>query len=111
MKKKIKKETSIKLKPLNSLEDLYDIIKERSKDNIKKSYTKLLLKKGKKIIAQKITEESTELIIDYLNGTKKRTIEEAADLIYHIFVLLYSKKIDIKDLHKELKKRNNVRSK
>ena len=93
------------------LEHLFNIItiKAKSKDN--KSYTKFLLSSGKNKIAQKISEESGELIIDYLNGSKKRTIEEAADLIYHLFVLLYSKKINLKDIKKELQKRNNVRQK
>ena len=93
------------------LEQLFNIItiKAKSKDN--KSYTKFLLKSGKNKIAQKLSEESTELIIDYINGSKKRTIEEASDLIYHLFVLLYSKKISLKDIKKELLKRNNVRHK
>tara|TARA_B100001540_G_C15508833_1_gene507070 strand:+ start:302 stop:628 length:327 start_codon:yes stop_codon:yes gene_type:complete len=108
MKKKLKKDN---LKNITSLEDLYEIIKKRDKEKIKKSYTKQLLRKGSNTIAQKVAEESTELIIDYLDGSKKRTIEEASDLIYHIFVLLYSKKIEIKDIQKELNKRHNVRSK
>tara|TARA_Y100000768_G_C23770710_1_gene583142 strand:+ start:187 stop:513 length:327 start_codon:yes stop_codon:yes gene_type:complete len=108
MKKKLKKDN---LKNITYLEDLYEIIKKRDKEKIKKSYTKQLLRKGSNTIAQKVAEESTELIIDYLDGSKKRTIEEASDLIYHIFVLLYSKKIEIKDIQKELNKRHNVRSK
>ena len=64
-----------------------------------------------KKIAQKFGEESAELIIDYLKGTKKRTIEEATDLIYHLFVLLSSKKISYQDIQKELTKRHNVRRK
>ena len=94
---------------LDFFEELYSTIKNRAKTNKKNSYTNLLLKKGKNKIAQKIGEESTELIIDYLNGSKKRTIEEASDLIYHLLVLLYSKKISIKDIKKELTKRQNVR--
>ena len=96
---------------INFFEDLYNIIQRKAKSNDKKSYTKELLKKGKNKIAQKISEESSELIIDYLNGSKKRTIEEASDLIYHLFVLLYSKKIKIDDIKKELTKRKNVRQK
>ena len=66
--------------------------------------------KGKKRIAQKIGEESAELIVDYLNGSKKRVIEETSDLLYHMMILLYSKKITIKEVEKELKKRRkNVR--
>ena len=94
---------------LDFIEELYSVIRSRARSKKKNSYTNLLLKKGKNKIAQKIGEESTELIIDYLNGSKKRTIEEASDLIYHLLVLLYSKKISIKDIKKELTKRKNVR--
>ena len=91
------------------LEELYSIIKKRDQSKKKNSYTKLLLKGGKNKIAQKVSEESIELIVDYLNGSKKRTIEEASDLIYHLLVLLYSKKISINDINEELTKRKNVR--
>ena len=94
---------------LDFIEELYSTIRSRARSRKKNSYTNLLLKKGKNKIAQKIGEESTELIIDYLNGSKKRTVEEASDLIYHLLVLLYSKKISIKDIKKELTKRKNVR--
>jgi len=94
---------------IDFLEELYSTIKSRAKSKKKNSYTNILLKKGKNKIAQKFGEESIELIIDYLNGSKKRTIEEAADIIYHLLVLLYSKKISIQDIKKELIKRKNVR--
>ena len=95
----------------NFLDELFLTIEKKSKSKDIKSYTKDLLKKGKNKIAQKVAEESSELIIDYLNGSKKRTIEEASDLIYHLFVLLYSKKISLEDIKGELKKRQNVRHK
>ena len=91
------------------LEELFNTIQKKAKSKDKKSYTKSLLKEGKQKIAQKVGEESLELIIDDLNGSKKRTIEEASDLIYHFFVLLHSKKIKLNDIKKELKKRQNVR--
>ena len=94
---------------LNFLEELFQTIEKKSKSKDNKSYTKQLLTKGKNTIAQKIGEQSSELIVHYLNRTKKRTIEEASDLIYHLFVLLYSKKIKLEDIRKELKKRQNVR--
>ena len=93
----------------NFLEELYLVIKQRANSRSKKSYTKELIKKGKKEIAQKIGEEASELIIDYINGSKKRTIEEASDLIYHLLVMLYTKNISINDIKKELEKRKHVR--
>ena len=93
------------------LQELFNTIQKKDKSKEKKSYTKALLKSGKNKIAQKVSEESSELIIDYLNGSKKRTIEEASDLIYHLFVLLHSKNIKLEDIKKELKNRSNVRRK
>ena len=98
-----------KYKRSDFLNDLYLTISNRAKGKDKKSYTLSLLRKGKHKIAEKVSEEATELIIDYLKGSKKRTIEEASDLIYHLIVMLYSKNITIKDIEKELTKRKNVR--
>ncbi len=93
----------------NFFSDLYKTIELRKKSKHKNSYTKQLFKQGVKKIAQKFGEESSELIIDFLKGSKKRTTEEAVDVIYHLFVLLSSKKIKFSDLEKEIKKRKNVR--
>ena len=87
------------------IEELNEIINDRVKTKKKKSYTNKLLKLGPKKIAQKFGEEASELIIDFLKGSKKRTTEEAVDVIYHLLVLLKSKKISINDIHKELDKR------
>ena len=88
-----------------NIEKLFLVIEDRIKTKKKQSYTNKLLKLGPKKIAQKFGEESTELIIDYLNGSKKRTVEEAVDVIYHLLVLLKSKKITLKDINNELAKR------
>ena len=85
--------------------ELFSVIENRKKIKSKKSYTSQLFREGEKKIAQKFGEESAELIIDYLKGTKKRTTEEAVDVIYHLLVLLKSKKITMNDIHKELNKR------
>ena len=91
--------------------ELFSTIENRKKLKLKKSYTSQLLKEGEKKIAQKFGEESVELIIDYLKWPKKRTIEEAVDVIYHLFVLLSSKKITYNEIKKELENRKNVRRK
>ena len=92
----------------NEFNKLFNIIIKRARTGKSTSYTKKLLTKGAKKIAQKVGEESAELIIDYLKGSKKRTIEEAVDLIYHLFVMLYSKNIKFNDIEKEIIKRKNV---
>ena len=88
-----------------NIDKLFTVIEERIKNNTKNSYTNKLMKLGQKKIAQKFGEESSELIIDYLKGSKKRTIEEAADVIYHLLILLRSKKISLQEINKELAKR------
>ena len=93
----------------DTFSDLYKIIESRKSSKNKKSYTRKLFKEGEKKIAQKFGEEATELIIDFLKGSKKRTTEEAIDVIYHLFVLLLAKKITFNDLEKEILKRKNVR--
>ena len=93
----------------NEFNELFNIIIKRAKTGKNTSYTRKLLNNGSIKIAQKVGEESTELIIDYLKGSKKRTIEEAVDLIYHLFVMLYSKNIKFNDIEKEIIKRKNVR--
>ena len=87
------------------IEDLNEIINNRVQTRKKNSYTNKLLKLGPKKIAQKFGEEANELVVDFLKGSKKRTVEEAADVIYHFLVLLKSKKITISELYKELEKR------
>ena len=93
----------------NEFYNLFNTIAERAKTGKNSSYTRKILKSGAKKIAQKVGEESSELIIDFLKGSKKRVTEEAVDLIYHVFVLLYSKEIRYKDIEKEIIKRKNVR--
>ena len=87
------------------IEELYKIINNRIQTRKKNSYTNKLLKLGPKKIAQKFSEESSELVIDFLKGSKKRTIEEAVDVIYHFLILLKSKKITMNEIYKELDKR------
>ena len=87
------------------IEELNEILNNRIKNGKKNSYTNKLLKLGPKKIAQKFGEESSELIIDFLKGSKKRTIEEAVDVIYHLLLLLKSKNITMTEIYKELDKR------
>ena len=61
--------------------DLYKTIEHRKKSNKKNSYTKKLFKDGEKKIAQKFGEESSELIIDFLKGTKNSFMSNLSNTI------------------------------
>jgi phosphoribosyl-ATP pyrophosphohydrolase len=87
---------------LKSLEELVQIIRERKKVSPDKSYTKQLLI-DKKLCSVKVKEELKELLDAIKNGkdedtlTKQSQNGEAADLLYHLFVLLEANNIQIED--------------
>jgi phosphoribosyl-ATP pyrophosphohydrolase len=61
--------------------------------------------KGIDKVLEKVGEETTEFIIAMKNGIPRRTIEEAADLQFHLLIALRLAGIDLSDLMAELKKR------
>ncbi len=85
------------------LDELYKLIEKRKKELPKDSYTTKLLT-DKNLLLKKIGEESSEVIISY-SEERDRTVEEASDLIYHLFVLLVERGIKLESVLEELKKR------
>ena len=59
-----------------NIDELFSVIDKRVKNKTKNSYTNKLLKSGPKKIAQKFGEEANELVVDFLKGSKKRTVEK-----------------------------------
>ena len=90
---------------LKSLEELVNIIRDRKNSNPEKSYTSKLLN-DKKMCVAKVNEEINELIKAIEKNDNK--VHEAADVLYHLLVLLESNGIKIEDVMKELKKRQNA---
>jgi phosphoribosyl-ATP pyrophosphohydrolase len=90
------------------LEKLIRIIKKNKHKNVNISYTASLIKKGKKLCIKKFLEESKELASAANNSNNNHIIHETADLIYHLFVLLEVKKISLKSVIHELKKRQKI---
>ena len=90
---------------LKPLEELVNIIRERKNVNPEKSYTNKLLN-DKKMCVGKLHEEINELIEAIEKNDNK--IHEAADVFYHILVLLENSGIKIEDVMEELKKRQNA---
>jgi len=91
--------------PLSIFPELYEVIKERKNTKNKKSYTSFLFQKGLNKICEKVEEESDEVIKAAKKETKQRLTEESADVLYHLFVLLAHKNIELEKVAKELKKR------
>ncbi|MFO7997901.1 MAG: phosphoribosyl-ATP diphosphatase, partial [Bacteroidales bacterium] len=92
--------------PLAFLAYLEALLRDRQKADPEKSYTARLFASGPKRIAKKLGEEAVELALEAENGEPGRFTEEAADLIYHLSVLLISKGLGWEEVIRELEKRH-----
>lgn len=88
------------------LKYLQDFIEKRYKEMPEGSYTTSLFQSGINRMAQKVGEEALESVIEACNGTNDRLVYEAADLLYHLTVMLTAKGLRIEDLAVELQKRH-----
>ena len=89
------------------LTELQDFINRRHEEMPEGSYTTSLFKDGVNRMAQKLGEEALEAVIEATNGSKDNFVYEAADMIYHLIVLLTSKGLRIEDVAAELQKRHD----
>ena len=89
-----------------SLQWLYDVIEDRKTTPVEGSYTSRLIRDGLPRIAQKVGEEGTEVVVAALSQSDERLIEEAADLAYHMLVLLSARKIPLDRVLAELERRH-----
>ena len=90
------------------LERLDLTIQRKTTESPNKSHTAKLLKKGTEKCAEKFGEEAIELIVASVKKKKKEIIGEAADALYHMFVLLRSKNISINEVLSELASREGM---
>jgi phosphoribosyl-ATP pyrophosphohydrolase/phosphoribosyl-AMP cyclohydrolase len=94
-----------------ALEDLWQVIAQRASDRPAGSYTVELLDGGVDATGRKVTEEATEVLLaakDHAAGTASdaRVVEEAADLVYHLLVLLAERGIGPEAMLAELRARS-----
>ena len=85
-----------------TLEELISVIRQRKRSSTEESYTNKLLN-NKKLSVEKVKEEIIELVDAIEKDTNK--VHEAADVLYHLMVLLEANDIKIEDVMDELKKR------
>ncbi|WP_333607598.1 bifunctional phosphoribosyl-AMP cyclohydrolase/phosphoribosyl-ATP diphosphatase HisIE [Arsukibacterium sp.] len=88
------------------LYDLEQVIKSREGADPASSYTASLFAKGVKRIAQKVGEEGVESALAAMAGDKEELKNEAADLIFHLLVLLRSQQLELNDVIQVLKARH-----
>ena len=90
-----------------NLEKLFNDLSKKKTVDKSISYTSSLLSE-KNFLAKKINEESTEVILEYLDNNKNNVIKESADLLYHLCVMWVSVDVKPADVWNELQKRKGT---
>ena len=85
-----------------ALDRLWRVIESRRGADPEASYTAKLFARGRDKIAQKLGEEAVEAVIAAISEERERVIGEAADVLYHLIVLLHARGITLDEVEAEL---------
>lgn len=88
------------------LYELFTILEQRKANPQPASYTNQLLQMGEDEILKKVGEETMEVILAAKGQGKQRLLEETADLIYHLWVLLVAHGLNLTDVEAILTQRH-----
>lgn len=88
-----------------TLEALYATIEARKSADPDSSWTAQLFAKGPEKCAEKFGEEAVEAIIEAVKGDRAGLTSEAADVLYHLLVMLAARDVPLEDVLAELEKR------
>lgn len=91
---------------LGFIGELERIIQDRLRNPTEQSYTATLAAGGTKRIAQKVGEEGVELALAAVSGDRDEIVNEAADLLYHMIVLLADQDLSLGDIADQLESRH-----
>lgn len=86
--------------------ELEETISQRIDSKASESYTYSLYERGINKIAQKVGEEAVELVIEAKDNNDKLFKNEAADLLYHLLILLKAKSFSLEEIEEVLQSRN-----
>ena len=90
-----------------TLDDLYATILARKDADPTSSWTAQLLAKGPEKCAEKFGEEAIEAIIEAVKGDQSALTSEAADVLYHLLVMLAARDVPLSDVLETLAKRQS----
>ena len=90
-----------------TLDELFATITARKGVDPDTSWTAKLLSKGPEKCAEKFGEEAVEAIIEAVKGDTEALTAEAADVIYHLLVMLASRGVELEDVMSELERRQS----
>lgn len=89
---------------------LGDVIAQRKENPSEQSYTSKLFQSGVKRMAQKVGEEGVETALAAVVGDNNELLNESADLLFHLLVLLKQRGVSLNDAQKKLKQRHKDQS-
>ncbi len=90
------------------IRQLEDTIRQRATAGAENSYTAQLLNAGTQRISQKVGEEGVEVALAAVSGSREDLLEESADLLYHLLVLLHARDASLSDVVGVLEARHRV---
>jgi phosphoribosyl-ATP pyrophosphohydrolase len=90
-----------------TLDELEQIIATRAQASPEKSWTAKLLAKGPDKVAEKFGEEAIEAVIEAVKGDRTRLTSEAADVLFHLLVMLHTRNVSVADVMAELASRQS----
>ena len=90
-----------------TLETLFETIQARKTADPASSWTAQLLSKGPEKCAEKFGEEAVEAIIEAVKGDSNALAREAADVLYHLMVMLAARDVSLADVMAELETRQS----
>lgn len=86
--------------------ELESVIRDRLASDRPDSYTARLARAGQRRVAQKVGEEAVELALAATGGSRGEMLDEAADLVYHLLLLLAMKDASLADVAAVLARRH-----
>lgn len=93
---------------METLTRLEATIAERRKADPKSSYVAQLSHRGTPVMARKLGEEAVEACVAALSGSREELVGEAADVVFHLMVLLADKGVSLEEVMAELDHREGV---
>ena len=91
---------------LSFLQNLQALLQSRKEELPENSYTSKLFRGGPRKIAKKVGEEAAELVIEAMDSNDELFLNEAADLLFHMCILLVDRGYRLEDVVKVLKERH-----
>lgn len=91
-----------------TLDELAEVIAGRASADTSESWTARLLEKGPEKCAQKFGEEAIEAVIEAVRGDSAALTAEAADVLFHLLVMLHSRGVPLSDVMDELSRRQGT---